>query len=184
MGEAQRGEQLAERIVSAHLVASVEEAMAVATLRYFDRGGSFAETVQAVTGAVLPGPLTAAELSDAQLILAWRSPTETLCIAASPARLAELLSRLAGAAEGCAVDLTGGVRIVRLTGARIADLLCRLGGAASVPAAGEARRSRMADVPVLAVAVRNDETLLAVDRGHLAHLLAWIRETLLDFEAS
>jgi hypothetical protein len=173
-----------ERIVSAHLVASVEEAMAVATLRYFDRASPFAETVQAVAGAALPGPLAAAELSGPQLILAWRSPTETLCIARSPARLAELIDRLAGAAEGCAVDLTGGVRIVRLTGTRIADLLCRLGGAASVPAAGEARRSRMADVPVLAVTVRNDETLLAVDRGHLAHLLAWIRETLLDFESA
>jgi hypothetical protein len=42
----------------------------------------------------------------------------------------------------------------------------------------------MADIPVLALAVRNDETLLAVDRGYLAHLLAWIRETLLDFEGA
>ena len=178
MNEERRG----ERIVSAHLVVSVEEAMAVATLRYFDRAGPFAETLQAVTAAALPGPLAATELPAAQLIFAWRSPTETLCIARSAARLAELIDRLADAAEGCAVDLTGGVRIVRLTGTRIADLLSRLGGAASVPAAGEARRSRMADVAVLAFAVRNDETLLAVDRGHLAHLLAWIRETLLDFE--
>ena len=75
-------------IVSAHLVA-VEEAMAVATLRYFDRAGPFAETLRAVTGAVLPGPLVATELPGAQLILAWRSPTETLCIARRPAALAE-----------------------------------------------------------------------------------------------
>jgi hypothetical protein len=177
-------ERRGERIVSAHLVASVEETMAVATLRYFDPAGPFAQALRAVTGAALPGPLAAAEVSDAQLILAWRSPTETLCIARSSACLAELIGRLAEAAEGCAVDLTGGVRIVRLTGTRIADLLSRLGGAASVTSAGEARRSRMADVPVLALAVRNDETLLAVDRGYLAHLLAWIRETLLDFEAT
>jgi hypothetical protein len=180
MDEAQRG----ERIVSAHLVACVEEAMAVATLRYFDRAGPFAAALQAATGATLPGPLAAVELPGAQLILAWRSPTETLCIARNPARLAELIDRLAGAAEGCAVDLTGGIRIVRLTGARIADLLSRLGGATSVPATGEARRSRLADVAVLALAVRSEETLLAVERGHLAHLLAWIRETLLDFEAT
>jgi hypothetical protein len=177
-------ERRGERIVSADLVACVEETTAVATLRYFDRVGPFAQALQATTGAALPGPLAAAELPDAQLILAWRSPTETLCVARSPARLAELLARLAGAAEGCAVDLTGGVRIVRLTGARSADLLSRLGGAASVPAAGESRLSRLADVPVLALSVRNDETLLAVDRGHLAHLLAWVRETLLDFEAA
>src|ERR1700751_5709769 len=98
MDEERRG----ERIVSAQLVACVEEAMAVATLRYFDRAGPFAQTLQAVTGAVLPGPLAAAELSDAQLILAWRSPTETLCLARGAAGLAELIDRLAGAAEGCA----------------------------------------------------------------------------------
>jgi len=99
------------------------------------------------------------------------------------ARLAELAARLADAADGCLIDLSGGVRIVRLTGLRIADLLCRLGGTASVPRAGEARRSRLADVPVLALSVRAGETLLAVDRAYLPHLLAWIRETLLDFEA-
>ena len=81
------------------------------------------------------------------------------------------------------VELTGGLRIVRLTGSRIADLLCRLGGTASVPVAGEARRSRMADVPVLAISLRAGETLLVVDRAYLPHLLEWIRETLLDFEA-
>ena len=137
MDKERRDEPRGERIVSAHLVASVEEAMAIATLRYFDRAGSFAETVQAVTGAALQGPLTAAELSDAQLILAWRSPTETLCIARSAAGLAELIDRLAGAAEGCAVDLTGGVRIVRLTGTRIAELLSReiLTGRTDVPGA-------------------------------------------------
>jgi hypothetical protein len=183
-GAAMDEERRGERIVSAHLVACVEEAMAVGTLRYFDRAGPFTQTLQAVTGAGLPGPLAAVELPDAQLILAWRSPTETLCIACSPAGLGELIDRLAGATGGCAVDLTGGVRIVRLTGARIADLLVRLGGAGSVPAVGEARRSRLADVPVLALSVRSDEALLAVDRGHLAHLLAWIRETLLDFEAT
>ena len=80
--------------------------------------------------------------------------------------------------------MRGGLRIVRLTGQRIADLLSRLGGAASVPAVGEARRSRMADLAVLAISVRAGETLLVVDRVYLPHLLAWIRETLLDFEAS
>jgi hypothetical protein len=73
---------------------------------------------------------------------------------------------------------------VRLTGLGIANLLCRLGGTASVPAPGEARGSRIADVPVLAISVRAGETLLVVDRVYLPHLLAWIRETLLDVEAS
>jgi hypothetical protein len=38
-------------------------------------------------------------------------------------------------------------------------------------------------VPVLALSVREGETLLLVDRGYLPHLLAWIRETFLDVDA-
>jgi len=180
MDEQQRG----ERIVSAQLAACVEEMMAVATLRYFDRAGAFADAVEAATGATLPEPLVARETADAQLILAWRSPTETLCLARSAAHLAKLSARLADAGGGCVVDLTGGIRIMRLTGLRVAELLCRLGGDTSVPAVGEARPSRLADLPVLALAVRGSETLLAVDRAYLPHLLAWVRETLLDFDAA
>jgi heterotetrameric sarcosine oxidase gamma subunit len=173
-----------ERIVSADLVASVERAMAVATLRYFDRAGNFADALRAATGATLPEPLEARESTDAQLILAWRSPTETLCVARSVAHLAGFSARVGTPADGCLVDQSGGVRIVRVSGRRTADLLCRLGGAASVPAPGEARRGRLADVPVLALSVNTGETLLAIDRAYLPHLLAWIRETLLDFEAA
>jgi len=175
---------LSGRIAGADLVACVEETMQVATLRYLTRAGAFAESVRAATGTALPEVLEARELSESQLILAWRSPTETLCITRSAARLAELIARLTPAVDGCVVELTGGLRIVRLTGLRIADLLCRLGGTASVPAIGAACRSRMADVPVLALSVRAGETLLLVDRGYLPHLLAWIRETLLDFDAT
>jgi len=174
---------VSERITSANLVACVEGTLAVATLRYFDRAGTFAEAVRAATGATLPEPRAAREVLDGHLILAWRSPTETLCIARSATPLAQLSAQLATAADGCMVELSGGVRIVRLTGHRIADLLCRLGGTASVPAPGEARRSRLADVPVLALSVRAGEALLAVDRAHLPHVLAWIHETLLDFDA-
>ena len=170
------------RIVSADLVACMEETMHVATLRYFTRDGLVADVVRGATGMPLPAALEARE--EAQLILAWRSPTETLCVTRSATRLAELGARLAACAEGCMVELTGGLRIVRLTGLGIAELLCRLGGTASVPAPGEARRSRMADVPVLAISLRAGETLLVVDRVYLPHLLGWIRETLLDFGTS
>jgi len=170
------------RFTSADLVACVEETMQVATFRYFAREGPFAAALSRLTGMPLPAVLEARE--EAQLILAWRSPTETLCVTRSTARLAELGASLAAATEGCMVELTGGVRIVRLTGLRIAELLCRLGGTPSVPAPGEARRSRLADVPVLALSLRAGETLLLVDRAYLPHLLAWIRETLLDFDAA
>jgi hypothetical protein len=170
------------RIASADLVACVEETMQVATLRYFTREGVVADAVRSATGMPLPEVLEARE--EAQLILAWRSPTETLCVTRSATRLAELGASLAACAEGCMVELTGGLRIVRLTGLRIADLLSRLGSTASVPVPGEARRSRIADVPVLAISLRAGETLLVVDRVYLPHLLAWIRETLLDFGTS
>ena len=170
------------RIVSADLVACMEETMHVATLRYFTRDGLVADVVRGATGMPLPAALEARE--EAQLILAWRSPTETLCVTRSATRLAELGERLAACAEGCMVALTGGLRIVRLTGLGIADLLCRLGGTASAPAPGEAKRSRMADVPVLAISLHAGETLLVVDRVYLPHLLGWIRETLLDFGTS
>ena len=170
------------RIASAHLVACVEETLQVATLRYFTRDGAFADAVRTATGMPLPAVLEARE--EGQLILAWRSPTETLCVTRSAARLEGLGATLAACPEGFMLELTGGLQIVRLTGIRIADLLCRLGGTASVPAPGEARRSRLADVPVLALSVRTGETLLLVDRPYLPHVLGWIRETLLDFEAN
>ena len=175
----------AVRLTSADLLACLEETMQVASLRYLTRSGPFAQALQAATGTTLPKPLEVREVFDAQVVLAWRSPTETLCVTRSASRLAELSTRLSAAApaDGCLVDLRGGVSIVRLTGLRIADLLCRLGGTGVVPAPGEARRGRLADVPVLALAVRAGETLLAVDRAYLPHLMAWIRETLLDFEA-
>jgi hypothetical protein len=174
---------LAARITSTDVLACVEETMQVATLRYLTRSGAFAHALEAAMGTTLPEPLEARAVFDAQLVLAWRSPTETLCVTRSASRLAELGTRVAAAADGCLVDLRGGMRIVRLTGLRITDLLCRLGGTGVVPAPGEARRGRLADVPVLALSVRAGETLLAVDRAYLPHLTAWIRETLLDFEA-
>jgi hypothetical protein len=170
------------RIIGADVVACVEETMQVATLRYFSRESEVADAVRTETGMPLPAVLEAREA--AQLILAWRSPTETLCITRSTTRLSQLGASLAACTGGYLVELTGGLRIVRLTGLRIADLLCRLGGTASVPAPGEARRSRVADMPVLAISVRAGETLLVVDRVDLPHLLAWIRETLLDFAAN
>ena len=167
----------------AGITVAADESLQVAALRYFTSDNAFATAVHAATGARLPRPLQAIELPPG-MILAWRSPTETLCLATSARHLAELAARLAGESDGCLVDLTGGLKVLRVTGDRIGDLLCRLGGTASLPQPGEARRSRLADLPVLALAVRAGETLLVVDRVHMPHLLAWVRETLLDFTDS
>jgi hypothetical protein len=172
-----------ETLAGGGLRVTVDHGMQVATLRYFSVAGDFAAAVRAATGAPLPQPCAALELPAAGVILAWRSPTETLCLAASAPPLSQLAASLTQAADGCLVDLSGGLKVLRVSGGRIAHLLCRLGGTASVPAMGEARRSRLADVPVLALAVRHAETLLVIDRTLLPHLLGWIGDTLLDFEA-
>jgi len=165
----------------AGLSVRVDEALEVATLRYFAPQGEFAAVLREITGLTLPGAQEAASAPDGQLILAWRSPTETLCLAGNPARLVQIAARLASLEDGCLVSLTGGLQVLRVTGERSADLLCRLGGTGSIPRPGEARRSRMADVPVLAVSLTAGETLLVVDRAYSEHLIGWIRETLLDF---
>jgi len=160
------------------------EPMQAAALRYFEVGGGFARAVRDATGAALPPVLTAVEAGAGELTLAWRSPTETLLLTPSAARLAQIEEQLAGAGDGCLVNLSGGLRVLRVTGERISDLLCRLGGTGSIPRPGEARRGRMADVPVLALCVRAGETLLVVDRTCTEHLMGWVRETLLDFPSS
>jgi sarcosine oxidase gamma subunit len=157
----------------------VQEHAPAAALRYFAPAGAFADAA-AAAGAPLPGTRAALD-TGRELVLAWRSPTETLCLSHSAARLGELLRGLQGVRGGCCVELTGALTVVHLNGARIGDLIARIGSAASLPGAGEARRSRMADIPVLAVCVNAPEVLLVVDRGYAAHLLGWIRETLLDF---
>ena len=169
-----------EPLEGAGLVVRVEEAMYAASLRYFDAGGAFAASVRDVAGAALPGPLAAVRSPDGELTLAWRSPSETLLVTMSAQRLGELEARLASSADGCLVNLSGGLKILRITGERPGDLLCRLGGTASVPRLGEARRGRLADVAVLALCTEPGQVRLVVERVYAEHLVGWIRETLLD----
>src|ERR1700694_1441571 len=166
------------------LTVRVDETTQAAALRYFEAGGGFARAVRDATGVALPSVLGAVAAGAGKLTSAWRSPTETLLLPPSAARLAQLEEQLAGAEDGCLVNLSGGLRVLRVTGERISDLLCRLGGTGSIPRPGEARRGRMADVPVLALCVRAGETLLVVDRAYTEHLMGWVRETLLDFPDS
>jgi hypothetical protein len=170
-----------ERLEGGGLSVHLDDAMQTAALRYFAGDGAFAAAVRELTGLALPKVLQAACTADGQLLVAWRSPTETLCFTGSAARLSDLEAKLTGVADGCLVNLSGGLQVLRVTGDRIPDLLCRLGGTASVPRCGEARRSRMADVPVLALCVRAGETLLVVDRAYTQHLMGGVTETLLDF---
>lgn len=150
-----------------------------AALRYFEADGAFAAAVAAVAGTPLPAPLRA--LLCPHLVLAWLRPTETLALSEDAAPLAELRDRLAQAAGGHVVDLTGGLKGFRVRGARGPELLGRLGSTVLALRVGEARRGRLADVPVLALCVRADETLLVVDRAYAEHLRGWIEATLADW---
>src|SRR3981081_4646328 len=112
----------------AGLSVRVDEALQVATLRYFAPDGRFAEAVHEVMGLALPQTQQALTASDGQLILAWRSPTKPWCLATTPARLGQIAARLAGLADGCLVSLTGGLQVLQVTGEGIAALLGPLGG--------------------------------------------------------
>jgi sarcosine oxidase gamma subunit len=162
-----------------------EVAIRAASLRYFDSQGSFAASVAAVLGVPLPGVLQAtrvpASSGKPETLLAWRSPTETLVLSTDGAGFSKLGVALASAPDGCFVDQSGGLWVLRVSGARLIDLLTRLGGTGSVPQLGEARRGRLADVAVMALCVQAGEVLLVVDRVYADHLLGWIRETAADF---
>jgi sarcosine oxidase gamma subunit len=159
----------------------------VASLRYFDRMGRFAETVHETLGIPLPQALRATARDPAGraagLILAWRIPTETLLLCGDQDRpaFAELQQRLAGAADGSMVDQTGGIRGYRLEGQRGQDLLQRMGAITTIPGLGEARSGRLAELQVLAACVQAGEFLLWVERVYADHLIEWMRATVADF---
>ena len=79
------------------------------------------------------------------------------------------------------VDQTGGILTLVVAGARAPDLLTRLGSTDAVPALGEARTSRMAELSVMSLCTRPGEILLLVERVYVRHLFGWIRETIADF---
>ena len=152
------------------------------TLRYFEPQGPFALAAAAHCGVALPGAVTAAA-APRGLILAWRRPTETLALCEEAARLTDLAEKLCACPGGHVVDLSGGLKVLRLKGAGVGELMSRLGGHGTLPREGEARRGRLADVSVLAICVRAGEILLVVDRAYAPHLLAWVRASAADLEA-
>jgi sarcosine oxidase gamma subunit len=169
-----------------------DHGLSVASLRYFDPAGSFEVEVSEVLGGPLPAPLRAhrcvlpAEKAGAagssEMMLAWRSPTETLLVTADAGCLSRVGRFAAARSDGCLVDQTGGILTLVVAGARAPDLLLRLGSTDAIPALGEARSSRLAELPVMSVCARSGEILLLVERVYARHLFGWIRETVADFK--
>ncbi len=169
----------------AGLSVRVQRQVEVASLRYFDAADRFLATVRGFLGGPMPAPLRAlraeAAARDAPFILLWRSPTETLLLSYDPAALAELDERVASEVDGCMVVQTGGIRVLRVAGPKARDLLLRLGATSALPALGEARTGRLAELQVLTACVQAGEYLLLVERVYANHLLDWIRATVADF---
>ena len=160
--------------------------LCAASLRYFDPDGSFAAAVLETIGRPLPKPLRAASYTagsiHAQVILAWRSPTETLLLCSERTVMAEFERRLLSLADGCMVDQSGGVCVFQAQGGRARDLLQRMGATTAIPNLSEACAARFAELPMLTVCVKADEFLLIVERVYADHLMEWIRATAADFD--
>lgn len=158
-----------------------------ASLRYFQRDGAFAGLVRRVTGLNLPADLGANLVTGAAeqhiTLLAWRSPSETTLLTTDARLLDDLQTAAAAFSDGCVVNQRGGLLVLRARGEAVPDLVARRAGHGAMPAIGEARRTRFADVAVLIVKVRAEETLFVIERVYAPHVMASIRVSAADLAA-
>jgi sarcosine oxidase gamma subunit len=166
------------------LSVSADRDIQIASLRYFHQTGRFAAAVRETVGRALPEPLRAFQIGSAAqgsyVILAWRSPTESLLLSNDRAAFDELERQLADALDGCMVNQTGGMGVLRVRGKKAGDLLLRLGAATAIPNLGEARSGRLAELQVMTACLLPGEFLLLVERVYANHLLEWIGVTAAD----
>ena len=158
-----------------------------ASLRYFERDGAFAGMIRRVTGLDLPTDLGTNHGSDAAgqhiTLLAWRSPSETTLLTTDAGLLDALQTAAAGLSDGCIVDQRGGLLVLRARGAAVPDLVAKKAGHGAMPAIGEARPTRFAEVALLIVKVGAEETLFVVDRIYASHVMASMRVSAADLDA-
>jgi heterotetrameric sarcosine oxidase gamma subunit len=170
-------------IENPRLLVELQPQWHTASLRYFASEGSFARMVGAAMGLGIPAPLGAAYSSNDDRnvsVLAWRSPTETTLLTLDGGLVDSLLTSAAALEDGCVVDQRGGLLVVRASGPAVPDLLARKTGHGAIPAVGESRRARFAEIAVSLVKIRADEVLLIVDRIYAPHLMAAIRASAAD----
>jgi heterotetrameric sarcosine oxidase gamma subunit len=170
------------------LKVELEPRLHAASLRYFERDGAFAQMVHDVTGLDIPRDRGAAHRADVAkqitTILAWRSPSETMLLTTELKLLDSLQTAAAELNDGCVVDQCGGILVFRARGAELANLVAKTAGHGAMPAIGESRRTRLADVAVLLVKIQADESLFVVDRIYAPHVMASIRATAADLDAA
>lgn len=173
-------------ISAPELLVAIDEDVRAASLRYFaSMGADISRSIEAAVGSPIPDALKATRVrTDGRLgtsIFAWLSPTETLLLSTDDLRFDQIAACIT-VAGGYFVDQTDGFAVLKVTGKRTEDLLLRVGLSDSFPDIGEAKRSRMADVSVLALRTCSEVTLLVVNRTYTEHLMNWIRVSVLDFD--
>jgi sarcosine oxidase gamma subunit len=156
----------------------------LAALRYFQSSGIFALRAADAIGVQIPSDLKCNASTDGgddrAAILAWRSPTETILLCASTAAFANIERLCPSLEDGCFIDQTGAMSVIRVGGAGLEEFFSRLGNSVAFPKPGESTRSLLADVPVLSVRVEEGEILFIVDRYFGEHLMSWIRKSAAD----
>jgi hypothetical protein len=159
--------------------ASIRQHVSVFSFRYMDNRAEFIARIEQCVGCNLPQPLTARTLllagANTPGVLVWRSPTESLLLTPD-STVAERVNALQPSADGCVVDLSGSLSIVQCTGHRLHDVLARLGGSGILPSVGEAKRGRWADVPALALCLREGDCQILTEYYYAPHLLEWARQ--------
>jgi heterotetrameric sarcosine oxidase gamma subunit len=168
------------------LKVELEPRLHAASLRYFERDSAFTRMVQAVTGLGVPRDRGAAHSADdakeSLTLLAWRSPSETTLLTTDLKLLDSLQTAAAALNDGCVVDQRGGMLVFRARGKEVANLVARTAGHGAMPAIGESRRTRLADVAVMLVKVQAEESLFVVDRIYAPHVMASIRASAADID--
>jgi hypothetical protein len=164
----------------------LDETMYVGSLRYFESNGRFANAAQEVLATTLPRTLKVtirpSEGRQSLIALAWRSPTETLLLTDSESCFEQIETLSVSDQDGCFVDQTQGLCVLRAAGVQLLGLFQRMGGNDLFPLLGEAKRGRLADVPVLALMVQQKEILLVVERIYLEYVMDWIKSVVQDLD--
>jgi sarcosine oxidase gamma subunit len=141
-----------------------------------DTSAGQALAAHGLAGPGTPGPFAGA-CTDADPLIAWRSPHEWLMLSLQPARCAPVLAALAAgrSATAFAAELSDALVLYELHGPQLDAWLSRLVDAQAVPrTAGGASPCRLADVSVLLLRLQADRLWLAADRTLAPYLDEWL----------
>jgi sarcosine oxidase, subunit gamma len=122
----------------------------------------------------LPGPDA---FTGQEVRVVWSGPTEFLVLTPTHAAATALLDAMRPgiSAQSCAVDLSAGTIGMELSGPGTRQLLVRLVDALAIPKhAGQAARTRLADVAVHLLCLDKGRLWLLADRMHAEYLVDWL----------